>query len=154
MVIKAIKTYIEEDYDTYLNFPCHLDIGDLFFDEILQETLVKMFGFKKIDFESSVEYGGESLFRDDFRHRDRKNFKEYDVIYFIDSNKKDWLKFRMNKNILILDNITKKKDKYNSHLLEFNTYIQRRDVDKKNMQYLCNQYNNLELAIVISLLWS
>ena len=82
-------------------------------------------------------------------NKDRKNFKEYDVIYFIDSNKKDWLKFRMNKNILILDNITKKKDKYNSHLLEFNTYIQRRDVDKKNMQYLCNQYNNLELAIVI-----
>ena len=76
MVIKAIKTYIEEDYDTYLNFPCHLDIGDLFFDEILQETLVKMFGFKKIDFESSVEYGGESLFSDDFRHRNRKNFKE------------------------------------------------------------------------------
>ena len=76
MVIKAIKTYIGEDYDTYLNFPCHLDMGDLFFDEILQETLVKMFGFKKIDFESSVEYGGESLFSDDFRHRDRKNFKE------------------------------------------------------------------------------
>lgn len=76
MVIKAIKTYIGEDYDTYLNFPCHLDIGDLFFDEILQETLVKMFGFKKIDFESSVEYGGGSLFSDDFRHRDRKNFKE------------------------------------------------------------------------------
>ena len=76
MVIKAIKTYIEEDYDTYLNFPCHLDTGDLFFDEILQDTLVKLFGFKKIDFESSVEYGGESLFSDDFRHRDRKNFKE------------------------------------------------------------------------------
>ena len=76
MVIKAIKTYIEEDYDTYLNFPCHLDIGDLFFDEILQDTLVKLFGFKKIDFESSVEYGGESLFSDDFRHRDGKNFKE------------------------------------------------------------------------------
>ncbi|MBR1610426.1 MAG: hypothetical protein IJ672_02910, partial [Methanobrevibacter sp.] len=76
MVIKAIKTYIEEDYDAYLNFPCHLDIGDLFFDEILQNTLVKLFGFKKIDFESRVEYGGESLFSDDFRHRDRKNFKE------------------------------------------------------------------------------
>lgn len=48
----------------------------MFFDEILQDTLVKMFGFKKIDFESSVEYGGESLFSDDFRHRDRKNYKE------------------------------------------------------------------------------
>lgn len=42
MVIKAIKAYIEEDYDSYLNFPCHLDIGDLFFDEILQDTLVKL----------------------------------------------------------------------------------------------------------------
>lgn len=30
----------------------------------------------KIDFESRVEYGGESLFSDDFRYRDRKNFKE------------------------------------------------------------------------------
>ena len=76
MVIKAIKTYVEEDYDTYLNFPCHLDIGDLFFDESLQDTLVKLFGFKKSDFESRVEYGGESLFSDDFRHSDRKNFKE------------------------------------------------------------------------------
>ena len=54
MVIKAIKTYVEEDYDTYLNFPCHLDIGVLFFDESLQNTLVKMFDFKKIDFESRV----------------------------------------------------------------------------------------------------
>ena len=76
MVIKSIKTYVEKDYDTYLNFPCHMDIGDLFFDESLQDTLVNMFGFKKIDFESSVEYGGESLLSDDFRHRDGKNFKE------------------------------------------------------------------------------
>ena len=76
MVIKAIKKYVEKDYDTYLNFPCYLDIGDLFFDETHQDTLVKMFGFKKIDFESKVEYGGGSLFSDDFRHRDRKNFKE------------------------------------------------------------------------------
>ena len=76
MVIKAIKTYVEEDYDTYLNFPCHLDIGVLFFDESLQNSLVKMFGFNKFDFESRVEYGGESLFSDDFRHRDRKKFKE------------------------------------------------------------------------------
>lgn len=30
MVIKAIRTYVEEDYDTYQNFPGHLDIGDLF----------------------------------------------------------------------------------------------------------------------------
>ncbi|MBE6503821.1 MAG: hypothetical protein E7Z76_06010 [Methanobrevibacter sp.] len=76
MVIKSIKTYVEKDYDTYLNFPCHLDIGDLFFDESLQDTLVDMFGFKKIDFESKVDYGGESLFSDDFRHKERKNFKE------------------------------------------------------------------------------
>ena len=76
MVIKSIKTYVEKDYDTYLNFPCHLDIGDLFFDESLQDTLVDMFGFKKIDFESKVDYGGESLFSDDFRHNERKNFKE------------------------------------------------------------------------------
>ena len=76
MVIKSIKTYVEKDYDTYLNFPCHLDIGDLFFVVSLQDTLVNRFGFKKIDFESSVEYGGESLLSDDFRHRDRKNFKE------------------------------------------------------------------------------
>lgn len=76
MVIKSIKTYVEKDYDTYLNFPCHLDIGDLFFDESLQDTLVNMFGFKKIDFESSVEYGGESLLSDDFRHRDGKILKK------------------------------------------------------------------------------
>lgn len=76
MVIKAIKNYIQEDYNPYLNWPCDLDIGNLFFDEILQNALVKLFGFKKIDFESKVEYGGESLFSDDFRHKNRKNFKE------------------------------------------------------------------------------
>ena len=31
MVMKAIKIYIEEDYDTYLNFPGHLDIKGFVF---------------------------------------------------------------------------------------------------------------------------
>lgn len=76
MVIEAIKEYVENDYDPYLSFPCNLDIGDLFFDEILQETLVKRFGFERIEYESRVEYGGEALFGDDFRHRDGKNFRK------------------------------------------------------------------------------
>ena len=76
MVIKAIKKYIEEDYDSFLSFPCHMNIGILFLEGTLQDMLVKMFGFKKIDFESGVEYGGESLFRDDFHYQKGKNFKE------------------------------------------------------------------------------
>jgi hypothetical protein len=76
MVIKAIKEYVENEYDNYLLFPCNLDIGNLFFDGSLQDVLVRLFGFERIDYESRVEYGGEALFGDDFRHRDGKNFKE------------------------------------------------------------------------------
>lgn len=77
MVIKAIEKYIENDYDPDLpTLPCNLDMGDLFYDETLQNTLVEMFDFKKIEFESKIEYGGEALFADDFRHKTGKNFKE------------------------------------------------------------------------------
>ena len=76
MVLKAIKTYIKEEYNPYLSSPCYLDIGDLFYDGSLQTTLIELFGFKEIKFECKVEYNGESLFNDDFRHKDGKNFKE------------------------------------------------------------------------------
>lgn len=51
-------------------------LGIFFFDNSLKNQLIKNFGFKAIDYESRVEYGGESLFGDDFRHKDRVNFKE------------------------------------------------------------------------------
>ena len=76
MVKKAIKIYIENYYVITYDLPCHMDIGDMFFDNTLKETLVREFGFTKIDFESRVCYGGEAFFRDDFRHRDGVNFKE------------------------------------------------------------------------------
>lgn len=76
MVKNAIKIYIENDYVITYDRPCHMDIGDMFFDNTLKETLVREFGFIKIDFESSVCYGGEAFFQDDFRHRNGVNFKE------------------------------------------------------------------------------
>ena len=76
MVKKAIKIYVERDYKDTFVFPCALDIGDLFFDDNLKDTLIREFGFKAIDFESKVEYGGENLFCDDFRHKRGVNFKE------------------------------------------------------------------------------
>lgn len=76
MVMEAIKTYVQEDYTPFPFDPYYLSIGTLFFDGTLQDTLVRLFGFEKIDFESRIEYGGEALFRDDFRHRDGKNFRE------------------------------------------------------------------------------
>ena len=76
MVLKAIKKYIEEKYNNYLLPPCYLNIGSLFLDESLENTLAEMFGFEKIQYESKVEYGGEALFKDDFRHKNGTNFKE------------------------------------------------------------------------------
>nr|WP_294999074.1 hypothetical protein [uncultured Methanobrevibacter sp.] len=76
MVKKAIRIFIEQDFKISYVIPCHLDIGNLFLDDSLMETLIREFGFTKIDFESKVSYGGEALFSDDFRHRDGVNFRE------------------------------------------------------------------------------
>lgn len=76
MVIDSIKKFVENDYKVEFSSPCYLDIGDLFFDNSLKNQLIKNFGFKAIDYENRVEYGGEALFGDDFRHKDRVNFKE------------------------------------------------------------------------------
>lgn len=78
MVIRAIRIYVERDYDVscLYPFPCHMDMGDLFFNGALKDTLVREFGFLEIDYETSISYGAEAFFSDDFRHRDGVNFKE------------------------------------------------------------------------------
>jgi hypothetical protein len=76
MVKQAIAVHIENGYETFPFSPCFFDIGDLFFDGSLQDTLVREFGFKRIDFESSVSYAGEPLFRDNSCRRGEVNFKE------------------------------------------------------------------------------
>ena len=77
MVLKSIKHYFENDYvETYYKTLCYIDIGDLFMDGTLKNQLIKNFGFKDINYETTVTYGGEALFGEDFRHRDGVNFKK------------------------------------------------------------------------------
>ena len=76
IVNEAIRIYIERDYQHTFVFACCLDIGDLFADDSLKNTLISDFGFRPLDFEARVGYGGERLFCDDFRYRDGVNFKE------------------------------------------------------------------------------
>ena len=76
MILKSVKHYFENDYvETYKN-PCYMDIGDLFYENIIKNQLIDNFGFKEINYENTITYGGEALFSDDFRHKDGVNFKK------------------------------------------------------------------------------
>ena len=81
--------------------------------------------------------------------KERKDFKEYNVIYFIDANKENFPRLRFNKTSLVLDNTTKEMDRYNSNLLFLKDYLSNNKIETANMEILLKTYNKLEMAAVV-----
>ena len=75
---------------------------------------------------------------------DKKSFKEYNVIYFVNLFRNDFSKFRFNKNALIIDNNLAYDDKYNSYNIFVKNYIDCKDND---INYLIEKYGKLEIAV-------
>ena len=78
---------------------------------------------------------------------DKKSLKEYDVVFFVDSNRSDFSKLRFNKNILVFDKTSSLEDKYNSNILYLNEYIKNNSIDL--LEKLIKNYGKLKTAIAI-----
>lgn len=85
----------------------------------------------------------------DIINKEKKNLKEYDFIYFIDDEIKNYPRLRLKKDALILDNLDARKDKYNSNYIYLTDYLQRDDINKEEVLMLKNRYDELELAATI-----
>ncbi len=82
--------------------------------------------------------------------KERKSFVEYDVIYFVDDFRENYPRFRLNKNVKIIDLEEIKRDKYNSNIIYLNEFINKQDVNIENIQNLRTKYNYLELAQMVN----
>lgn len=80
---------------------------------------------------------------------ERKSFNEYNVIYFADSLKEQYPRFRLNKNALVIDQTLKDIDKFNSNLIFINDYLERNGVNKCNIEKKLEEYNLIGIASVI-----
>lgn len=85
----------------------------------------------------------------DILKKERKTFKEYNVIYFVDDKKENYPRFRIDKNTLVIDAALKLTDKFNSNLIYIDEYLKREDEYKEQINNLLKQYNRIELAGVI-----
>ena len=82
----------------------------------------------------------------DFVSSERKVFKEYNVIYFIDDIKENFLRLRFNKKSLIIDNYFKEHDKYNSNYIFLSEYMKNEAVFVENLNELKRNYNCIDIA--------
>ena len=82
----------------------------------------------------------------DILKKERKDFKEYNVIYFVDGQKENFPRLRINKNALVLDDSTNKTDKYNSNLIFIEDYLSQNHVVTSNIKRLLETYDKLEMA--------
>lgn len=81
--------------------------------------------------------------------KERKQFAEYKVIYFIDDIKENYPRFRLNKDALVIDINLSASDKFNSNVIFMNEFMLEDSTNKNNIQELLKTYNSLELARVI-----
>jgi len=83
----------------------------------------------------------------DILNKERKMFTEYNVVYFMDSLREEYPRFRLNKKALIID--LSSEDKFNSNIIYMDEYLKRNDVNKHNVNELLKEYNKLQLARII-----
>ena len=85
----------------------------------------------------------------DILKKERKAFKEYNVIYFVDDKRENYPRFRTDKNSLVIDESLKLTDKFNSNLIYMDEYLKEENEYKEQIKTLLNQYNRIELAALI-----
>lgn len=85
----------------------------------------------------------------DILKRERKSFKEYNLIYFIDDNKSSYPRFRIDKNAIVIDNELVCEDKYNSNSIFIDEYVKKEDVNKDDIINLLKHYNKLKIGGIV-----
>ena len=85
----------------------------------------------------------------DILKKERKVFKEYNVIYFVDDVKENYPRFRLDKNSLVIDISLSEVDKFNSNIIFLNEYIIKEQIYKENIDKFLKEYNNLQFAGVV-----
>ena len=90
----------------------------------------------------------------EFIKPDKKALKEYDVVYFVDTYKENFPRLRLRKEALIIDKSYEADDKYNSNILYVNRLIENNELNKENIQTICDSYGKLKASAVICKLLS
>ena len=85
----------------------------------------------------------------DILKRERKSFKEYNLIYFVDDNKSSYPRFRIDKNAVVIDNELVCEDKYNSNSIFIDNYIKKDNVYKDNVINLLKHYSKLKIGGIV-----
>lgn len=75
----------------------------------------------------------------------KKAFVEYNVVYFVQDLRTNYPRFRLDKNVLVIDEQISSSDKYNSNI----TFLKQIKVNIEEIEDLNKQYGILDIASVV-----